>query len=293
MVAGHRVMQTASDPFLGWYTSTGETPYHGFLGVPIIQHGRVLGVLVVRQRQVRKFDEEEEAFLVTLAAQLAGAITHAVASGKVTHALHEPEQALVALNGLPGAPGVAIGQAMVVYPPANLEAIPDRPAADIETEVQNFQEAVGAVQDDLRDYANRMSGILPSEELALFDVKVSAVNPGNYKSEIGIKQAAALAEKPYAQPGSPYAEHIARDIEYMSDRSMYKEPDDVTAAVTHALFDKAPKPNYLVVPNEKEARWTISKLIEETAELNAGHEYTYSDEELIRMLREATAAQRR
>ena len=32
---------------------------------------------------------------------------------------------------------------------------------------------------------------------------------------------------------------------------------------------------------------------EETAELNAGHEYTYSDEELIRMLREATAAQRR
>jgi NAD(P)-dependent dehydrogenase (short-subunit alcohol dehydrogenase family) len=132
-----------------------------------------------------------------------------------------------------------------------------------------------------------------AEEMALFDVKVSAVNPGNYKSEIGIKQAAALAEKPYAQPGSPYAEHIARDIEYMSDRSMYKEPDDVTAAVAHALFDEAPKPNYLVVPNEKEARWTISKLIEETAELNAGHEYTYSDEELIRMLREATAAQRR
>ena len=83
--------------------------------------------------------------------------------------LESKEQALVALNGLPGAPGVAIGQAMVVYPPANLEAIPDRPAADIETEVQNFQEAVGAVQDDLRDYANRMSGILPSEELALFD----------------------------------------------------------------------------------------------------------------------------
>jgi len=130
-------------------------------------------------------------------------------------------------------------------------------------------------------------------EMALFGVGVSAVNPGNYKSEIGTRQAAVLAKKPYAQPGSVYAEHIAEDIEYMSDRSMYKEPDDVTDAVVHALFDSAPKPNYLVVPNEKEARWTISKIIEEMAELNAEHEYSYSDEELIQMLQKATAAQKR
>ena len=53
---------------------TGETSYHGFLGVPIIQHKKVLGVLVVRQHAVREFAENEETFLVTLAAQLAGAI---------------------------------------------------------------------------------------------------------------------------------------------------------------------------------------------------------------------------
>ena len=102
-----------------------------------------------------------------------------------------------------------------------------------------------------------------------------------------------MAKQPYAQPGSVYAEHIANDIKYMSDRSMHKEPDDVTAAVIHAMFDDAPKPNYMVVPNESEARWTISKIIEEMAELNADHEYSYSDEELIQMLREATAAQRK
>ena len=129
-------------------------------------------------------------------------------------------------------------------------------------------------------------------EMALFDVQVSAINPGNYKSEIGTKEAAALAKQPYSQPGSVYAEYIAEDIEYMSDRSMYKEPDDVTVAVMHALFDESPKPNYLVVPNEDEAGWTIRKIIEEMAELNADHEYSYSDEELIQMLKEATAAQR-
>jgi len=57
----------------------------------------------------------------------------------------------------------------VVYPPANLEAIPDHAIEDVEREIMDFREAVAAVQDDLRDYANRMSGVLPVEELSLFD----------------------------------------------------------------------------------------------------------------------------
>ena len=131
-----------------------------------------------------------------------------------------------------------------------------------------------------------------AKEMALFDVQVSAINPGNYRSKIGVKEAAVLAKRPYAQPGSPYAEEIAGHIEYLSDRSMYKEPDEVTAEVMRALFDESPKANYLVVPNEEEADWTIRKIIEEMAELNADHEYSFSDEELIQMLKEATAAQR-
>ena len=158
-----------SHPRYRFTSKTGENPYHAFLGVPIIQHGTVLGVLVVRQRQHRRFAEDEEAFLVTLAAQLAGAISHAGASGDISHVLEASEEVSVTLKGLPGAPGVAIGQALVVYPPANLEAIPDRTTTDADTEIENFHSAVNAVRDDIRDYANRMSSILPAEELALFD----------------------------------------------------------------------------------------------------------------------------
>ena len=64
----------ASHPDYVLTREIGEEPYHGFLGVPVIQHRKVLGVLVVRQKQRRCFDEEEETFLVTLAAQLAGAM---------------------------------------------------------------------------------------------------------------------------------------------------------------------------------------------------------------------------
>ncbi len=163
------IRDAPSHPRYRFVHDTGEKPYHGFLGVPIIQHGVVLGVLVVRQREMRKFGDEEEAFLVTLAAQLAGAITHAGASGEITSVLDAAEEVSLSLKGLPGASGVAIGQAMVVYPPANLDAIPDRKIENIEAEINSLDEAVAAVQDDISDYANRMSAVLPAEELALFD----------------------------------------------------------------------------------------------------------------------------
>jgi len=159
----------STHPRYRFASETGEQVFHGFLGVPIIQHGKVLGVLVIRQKELRRFGDEEEAFLVTLAAQLAGAITHAGASGQVTHALLAPQSVTTALQGIPGAPGVAIGQAMVVYPPANLEVIPDRVVTDAGHEEQTFLAAVDAVREDLRDYARRMSAVLPAEELALFD----------------------------------------------------------------------------------------------------------------------------
>jgi len=85
----------------------GEAPFYGFLGVPIIQHRRVLGVLVVRQRERRRFAEPEETFLFTLAAQLAGAISHAGASGDINRLLQQSDESRYALHGSSGPPGAA------------------------------------------------------------------------------------------------------------------------------------------------------------------------------------------
>ena len=154
------------------FSHTGETVMHGFLGVPIIQHRQVLGVLVVRQRAYRRFGENEVTFLVTLAAQLAGPISHAKATGGVAQMLQEVGGASFMLKGLPGAPGVAVGQATVVYPPARLELIPDRRSTDVAREEEIFRAAVRAVQDDIRNFSRHMTGVLPEEDLALFNVYV-------------------------------------------------------------------------------------------------------------------------
>jgi len=155
-----------SHPRYQFITETGEIPYHGFLGVPIIQNRRVLGVLVVRQREPRCFEDGEVSFLFTLAAQLAGAITHASVSGEVG-GRGKPHGRF--LQGRPGATGVAIGAVLVVYRQADLDAVPERVADDPEAEVGQLHHAVDRVQDELRLLQGRMKEVLPAEERALFD----------------------------------------------------------------------------------------------------------------------------
>lgn len=148
---------------------TGEEYFHAFLGVPVIHHRKVLGVLVVRQRIRRRFDEEEVAFLITIAAQLSGAIAHAEVSGGL-HSLSGPAPgASLPLDGLAGAPGVSVGTAMVVYPAADLNAIPDRRVTEIDEEIATFQTAVLTVIADVQSLGERLSPSLTDADRALFD----------------------------------------------------------------------------------------------------------------------------
>jgi len=158
---------------------TGEEVFHAFLGVPIIQHRQVLGVLVVRHHERRRFAEQEETFLFTLGAQLAGAISHAGASGDIERLLQEPAEVRYFLNGRSGTPGAAVGRARVVYPLANLEAIPDRAPDDVDAEVEQFHAAVAAVERDMRMMSARMVDSLSVEDIALFDALVLMLRSDN------------------------------------------------------------------------------------------------------------------
>ncbi len=163
-------LENAPDhPHYRFVAETGEERYHAFLGVPIIHHRKVLGVLVVRQRARRKFDESEVTLLVTIAAQLAGAIIHAEASGGISGLHGERRRSARYIQGLPGAQGIAIGRAVAIYPPTDLNAIPDRRIDDVETEAASFQDAVAKVYADIQALTERLAAALPSEDLALFD----------------------------------------------------------------------------------------------------------------------------
>lgn len=161
----------ASHPRFRYFAETGEERYASFLGVPIIHHRRVMGVLVVQQKERRQFDEGEESFLVTMSAQLAGVIAHAEATGAID-GLGWGGEAIqdTRFDAVPGAPGFAIGQAVVILPPADLGAVPDKQVVDIDAELALFAKAIRAVRGDMQDLSSKLSSQLRPEELALFDV---------------------------------------------------------------------------------------------------------------------------
>lgn len=151
---------------------TNEDLYHAFLGVPIIHQRIVLGVMVVRQRRKRLFDDNEVSFLITTAAQLAGTIAHAQASGTISALSGRTEFDGQILDGLPGAEGVAVGMAHVVYPPADLDAIPDRQVTDPDAEIAIFQAAVQRARDDIDLLVHQLGNHLAAEDKALFDAYI-------------------------------------------------------------------------------------------------------------------------
>jgi len=159
-------------PNYRFVTETDENSLHGFLGVPIIQHRHVHGVLVVRRTEKRHFSAVAETFLVTLAAQLAGAISYAEKMGELNSLIEGGDSHSFNMKGLSGSPGVAIGEALVVFPPASLDAVPDNAISEDEIgeQVDAFNEAVNDVEREYKALSQRMEGAISNEELALFDV---------------------------------------------------------------------------------------------------------------------------
>lgn len=216
--------EAASHPRYMFITETGETHYHGFLGVPIIQNRKVLGVLVARHIERRKFDDEEVTFLFTLAAQLAGAITHAESSGELNslHPSNEPQRRFH--SGQPGSPGVAIGQVVVAYKMADLDAVPVRQSLDIEEDISNFRQAVTRVEEDLQQLKNNLGDALPTEDHALFDALLMMLG-----SDTLVTRTIELIKENNWAPGAlrQSTEEHARVFDEMDDIYLRERASDV------------------------------------------------------------------
>jgi phosphotransferase system enzyme I (PtsP) len=163
-----------------------EEAYKAFLGVPIIYHRQILGVIMVQQYETVRYDESEEAFLVTLAAQLASIIAHAEATGAIDKLLNTQtnKNGEATYSGIPSSPGVGIGTGVVVYPLLDLDVIPDRQPEDIEEEIHLLTSALAAGQEDFRIMASRLYPNLPPEERILFDVYQRILDSADLGAEI-------------------------------------------------------------------------------------------------------------
>ncbi|MCL7929741.1 phosphoenolpyruvate--protein phosphotransferase [Halomonas llamarensis] len=194
-------------PHFRYFEATGEERYSSFLGVPIIHQRRMLGVLVVQQAEKRRYNDEDEAFLVTMAAQLAGVLAHALATGNLTRPSLSGSQAM--FKGVASSPGIAMGEAVVIAPPADLNSVPDLVPSDEAFEISRLKEAIAKTRDEIRAAAERLVNRISSQELALFDVYQQMLGETALSEEVEKR----IREGQWA-PGA-LADVVRRHVQYL------------------------------------------------------------------------------
>ena len=157
-------------PAFRFLEETGEEIFQSFLGVPVVHQRETLGIIVVQQTTRRRFSGDEEALLVTVAAQLSALIAHAKISGRLylqTDTGENPKD--IRFKGAAGISGITIGTAVVRKPPAYLKHVKDGKTDNPDHDIGEFQAALAEVKVELERIGESLSGHLQHEETVLFD----------------------------------------------------------------------------------------------------------------------------
>ena len=213
-------------PKFALFPETGEEKFRSFLGAPIIHQREVLGVLIVQQLDGRRFDESEEAFLVTISAQLAGVIAHARAMGELVD-LSSPSTVSSerSYRGVPSAPGVALGKALVIAEAADLKAVPERQADNIDEELDLFRSALQETKRDMERLESSFEDKLNAEEHELFGVYVRMLDDHSMGGEvIGRIKQGLTAQSAWSQV---VLEHVGL-FSGMNDEYLRERAEDVS-----------------------------------------------------------------
>lgn len=161
--------------------------FEAFLVVPIVHKRVALGVIALMDRGTRQFTEDEESFLVTLAAQLAPVLVH-VQTQEVfrQQASIDGHQLVRCLTGVAAGNGIAIGEAVIIQPVADLESISPLKIYRARHEHSRLSQAVQEAKEELEAISGRLDGQLPKDALGIFDVYLQMLGPSGIVQEIGL-----------------------------------------------------------------------------------------------------------
>ena len=230
----------AEHPSYRYFPESGEQRFSGFLAVPLVHFRQSMGVLVVQHIKRRVFAKDEVAFLVTIGAQLAAALSYAVLGSAFPPHEPGPSGPIGLIQGLPGAPGVTIGSIVLPSPLADLDAVANRVPDDVADEEASLRRAVRETQQQLRASADRMEGRLSDETRAVFDVYILILGQDDLVEDIvrrirggnwapgALRDTIAEHASVFEQLEDPYLRARAEDIRAIGRRILFRLVSDVT-----------------------------------------------------------------
>lgn len=126
-------------------------------------------------------------------------------------------------------------------------------------------------------------------EMADAGVQVSIIEPGAYKSRIRRNAIGRFMDQVTAA-GGEVPDEMREQAKQLAEREVaLDEPDDVSAALLHAVSADVALRRYMVTPDKEAADRTVRALVRELVELNEWEQNGFSRDELVEMLDEAMA----
>ncbi len=212
----------ADDRFV-FIPETHEMPYHRFLGVPLLHLRKLIGVLVIQGRDRAPFPQEAEAFLITVASQLAGTLSHLQSKGD-WYKKRSTRGGYRRFPGLKGAPGLGMGKLWLVRPHLSLEQVRAACSSNPDTDKNAISEAIAAVSEELESGSGHLGQHLPGDLHALFSVYQMMLQSPELSQQIlaridagdnapwALKQTIMAMAEQFRQADDPYLKARAEDI---------------------------------------------------------------------------------
>jgi phosphotransferase system, enzyme I, PtsP len=153
-------------PAFAYLPETGEEIYHSFLGVPVLRAGRTLGVLVVQNRTMRHYRDDEVEALETTAMVIA----EMIATGDLAR-LTRPGVELdlrrpASFSGLSLNDGVGLGH-VVLHEPRIV--VTNLFAEDTQAELDRLEKAVSSLRLSIDDMLSRREVAVEGEHRAVLE----------------------------------------------------------------------------------------------------------------------------
>ncbi len=139
-------------PAFAYLPETGEEIYHSFLGVPVLRAGRTLGVLVVQNKTMRVYREEEVEALETIAMVIAEMIATGDLSRLTRPGLELDLSRPVSFTGLAFNDGVGLGHVVLHEPRIVVTNLFNE---DSDLELERLGKALGSLRLSIDDMLSR------------------------------------------------------------------------------------------------------------------------------------------
>lgn len=231
-------------PAFAYLPETGEEIYNSFLGVPVLRAGRTLGVLVVQNKTMRHYRDDEVEALETTAMVIAEMIATGDLARLTRPGLELDLRRPVSFTGLSFNEGVGLGHVVLHEPRIVVTNLFNE---DSEEEVRRLQSSLGSLRLSIDDMLERREVAFEGEHREVLEAYRMFANDSGWvrRLEEAIRNgltAEAAVEKVQSDMRArmlhmtdPYLRERMSDFDDLANRLlrqlMGRGPDDVAASL--------------------------------------------------------------